>query len=94
MLLTIGTISIVADADGIRLLTGCKGASALKPCLRCTNVLMSERELPGHKNISSAEVHAFQPQSQTGLQDIMNHLQGIHRKTAKRRSRKASGLAW
>lgn len=91
VLLTIGTISIVADADGIRLLTGCKGASALKPCLRCTNVLMSERELPGHKNISSAEVHAFQPQSQTGLQDIMNHLQGIHRKTAREEAEKLLG---
>jgi len=91
VLLTIGSITIVADADGIRLLTGCKGAAALKPCLRCTNVRMSERELPGHQNISSAEVHAFLPQSQTGLEDIMNHLQGIHRKTAREKAEKLLG---
>ena len=40
VLLTIGTITIVAEADGIRLLTGCKGSSALKPCLHRANVLM------------------------------------------------------
>jgi hypothetical protein len=34
-LCSIGKISLVADADGLRLLTGCKGSSALKPCFLC-----------------------------------------------------------
>lgn len=91
VLLTIGSITIVADADGIRLLTGCKGASALKPCLHCTNVLMGQREVPAHANICCAEVTAFQSQSQANLESIMHHLQSIHEKKAKEEAKKLLG---
>ena len=91
VLLSIGSITIVADADGIRLLTGCKGASALKPCLHCTNVLMGQREVPAHTNMCSAEMTAFQPQSQQNLESIMQHLQSIQGKNAKEEAEKLLG---
>ena len=91
VLLTIGSITIVADADGIRLLTGCKGASALKPCLHCSNILMGQREVPAHENICSAEVTAFQKQTQDNLVSIMHHLKSIHTKKAKEEAEKLLG---
>ena len=91
VLLTIVSNTIVADADGIRLLTGCKGASALKPCLHCTNVLMDQREMPARANICCAEVTAFQSQSQANLESIMHHLQSIHGKKAKEEAEKLLG---
>ena len=80
-LCTIAKISLVADADGLRLLTGCKGSSALKPCFLCQNVLNGHDKVQNHVHISCCDVHACHLQTQDNIIQIQSHLQTLlHRK--------------
>ena len=76
-LCTIAQISLVADADGLRLLTGCKGSSALKPCFLCQNVLNGHDKVQNHVHISCCDVHACHLQTQDNLIHIQRHLETL-----------------
>jgi hypothetical protein len=80
-LCSIGKISLVADADGLRLLTGCKGSSALKPCFLCENVLNGHDKVQNHVHISCSDVRACKLQTEANLSRIKSHLETlVHRK--------------
>lgn len=55
----------LADYDGFRACFLAKGASALKPCFLCQNVVMKNSDVvmsdPSFKTISSFDVESFQP---------------------------------
>ena len=76
-LCTIAKVSLVADADGLRLLTGCKGSSALKPCFLCQNVLNGHDKVQNHVHISCCDVHACHLQTQDNLIQIQRHLETL-----------------
>ena len=85
-------ISFLGDADAIRVCTGCKGASGLKCCLRCTNVISGKHiSLPGHERISSAHVERFQASSMDALGDMVRHLQDLPTKTSREKAETALG---
>ena len=82
-LVHIRKISLLADADGLRLLLGAKGASGLKPCFRCTNVVGGDHtNLGNHQHISSAAVEKWETATTQGLNDIVDYLQNLPNKTA------------
>ena len=86
-------ISILADADGIRLLTGCKGSSGMKCCFQCTNVLGGQRcNVDEHQHISSNQVHLFNRQTREGLRDFFTHLSGLTVKST--REKAETMLGW
>ena len=83
-LLFLRCISFLSDADGIRLCTGCKGASGMKCCFQCTNVLGGQRcHVAEHQHISSNQVHLFKRQTPQGLRDFLAHLSGLTVRSAK-----------
>lgn len=85
-------ISFLGDADAIRVCTGCKGASGLKCCLHCTNVISGKHiSLPGHEHISSAHVERFQASSMDALRDMVRHLQDLPTKTSREKAETALG---
>ncbi len=86
-------ISFLGDADAIRLCTGCKGASGLKCCPQCTNVVSGKHiSLPGHEHISSVNVERFKASSMDTLRDIARHLQDLPTKTS--RDKGETALGW
>ena len=82
-LIFIDRVMVLADHEGLRALTGCKGSSGLKPCLKCSNVLSVRcRSVPGHVRLSEKDASKFRSQTQRGVRDIATHLSGIEGKTA------------
>lgn len=68
-LLFISKIYFIADHEGIRAATGCKGASALKPCLLCRNVLSLNRDAAGHVDIKCHDPEKFVPMTQDNVEE-------------------------
>ena len=76
-------ISLLADADGLRLLLGAEGASGLKPCFRCSNVVGGDHtELGHHEHISSCALEKWEAHTVVGLNDIVSYLHDLPNKTA------------
>ena len=74
---------LVADALGIKEATGWKGASGLKPCLKCTNVILAKSKtamdapavLPGGLlRSTSLDVDHFVPSTDTIVHGILRRL--------------------
>lgn len=85
-------ISFLADGDGIRLCAGCYGASGLKCCLHCTNVLSGQhKDVPNHVHISCPDASLFQKQSSEGLRQCLNHLLAVRTKTAQKNAERMLG---
>lgn len=86
-LLFLRCISFMSDADGIRLCTGCKGASGMKCCFQCTNVLGGQRcNVAEHQHISSNKLHLFKRQTPQGLRDFLAHLSSLTVKSVKEKA--------
>ena len=66
---------ILGDHEGLRSLTGCKGAAGLKPCLKCDNVLSLHRQARDHVDVAEYDTAKIQEQSQNGLSAIQNMLE-------------------
>ena len=92
-LLRIKQFNIVADADGIRLMTGAKGFAGLKCCFRCSNVVSgAHTNMARHEHISSRYIDKWSLHDRESLQSIQAHLQGIAGKTA--REKAETQLGW
>ena len=92
-LLRIKEFNILADADGIRLLTGAKGFAGLKCCFRCSNVVSgAHTDMARHEHISSRCIDRWQLHDRESLQSIQVHLHGLARKTA--REKAETQLGW
>ena len=76
-LIQVRSVSLVADADGLRLLTGCKGASGLKCCFKCTNVLSKKTAVPGHESITNPTWSCFKLQTQQQVVALHEHLSAL-----------------
>ena len=77
-LLWIDKVMVIADAEALRSCTGAKGASGLKPCLHCINVLQLGKatEVQGHVDISSMDPKAWWPQTTATINAAVQALQG------------------
>ena len=91
ILCNIGKVSLVADADGLRLLTGCKGSSALKPCFLCQNVLTGHHDVEDHVHISCSDMNACKLQTEENLANIKIHLESLLRRKDKEEGEKLLG---
>eukprot|EP00438_Fugacium_kawagutii_P009685 Skav208641 [mRNA] locus=scaffold1081:119702:121639:+ [translate_table: standard] len=67
-------VVVLADHEGLRSITGAKGASGLKPCCLCSNVLNFERQARNHVSMAEAEVDTFVLQTQDGVLAVYEHL--------------------
>ena len=86
-------ILILADADGLRLLTGSKGASGLKPCFRCKNIIAGNHlGLRNHEHISSNQMERWQQHTMASVAAIASFLENIPGKTAKEKAE--TQLGW
>lgn len=92
-LLRIKAFNILADADGIKLLTGAKGFAGLKCCFRCSNIVSSAHtNLARHEHISSRDIGKWKLRDRESLLSIQTHLLGVVGKTA--RERAETELGW
>ena len=73
-LVVLKKVLLLADHDGLRSLTGAKGAAGLKPCLKCSNVLSLHRRARNHCDISEPDVNKCQFQTHESFQDILSYL--------------------
>ena len=72
-------VLFLADADGLRMATGWKGAAAIRPCPKCSNVVANGRSAPGYVDITGAP-ELCQLCSHEELMAIFEHLTGITKK--------------
>ena len=73
-------VLILGDHDGLRSLSGAKGAAGLKPCLKCQNILSLGREAREHSDITECDVSKCSLQTQAGFREIVEHLQALRTK--------------
>ena len=76
-LMWIDRVILLADADGLRAATGCKGAAGNVPCARCSNVRSHTAMVDaphGSVCITQADVSKFQLLSQARLDEILEEL--------------------
>jgi len=75
-LLWIDKVMVIADAEALRSCTGAKGASGLKPCLRCLNVLQLGKasNVRGHVDITSMDPGAWWPQTTATIEEAVQAL--------------------
>ena len=75
-LLWIDKVMVIADAEALRSCTGAKGASGLKPCLRCLNVLQLGKatDVRGHVDITSMDPGAWWPQTTATIEEAVQAL--------------------
>ena len=74
-LLWIKEILILGDHEEVRAMTGSKGAAAIKPCLKCYNVLAMFRERAvNHVSIAETDIKKCALQSTAGLQEVLDIL--------------------
>ena len=75
----IDKICVLADAEGLRAVTGTKGASGTKPCLRCENVLShafaaQSVHLEDHTYIAETDFGKCKLLTQTRLMQFLNYM--------------------
>ena len=94
-LLFVDRVILLADADGIRAATGCKGASGNLPCARCANVRSHsaiDSAPEGCVCITESNVSNFQLLSQARLDTILEELS--KERTKKGLQDKETQLGW
>eukprot|EP00434_Breviolum_minutum_P046029 symbB.v1.2.041418.t1/scaffold8155.1/size7492/1 len=79
-LVVLKKVLLLGDHDGLRSLTGAKGASGLKPCLKCSNVLALNRSAKKHCDISEPNISKCQFQTQERFQDTLSYLRACRTK--------------
>eukprot|EP00435_Cladocopium_sp_Y103_P038832 s1836_g10.t1 len=79
-------VLLLADAEGLRALSGTKGSSGTKPCLKCSNVLShaaAEVGLPeGHTSLAETSYAALKLLTQDRLAAILRYMQTLRTKKA------------
>jgi hypothetical protein len=75
-LLWIDRVVVIADAEAIRSSTGAKGASGLKPCVQCLNVLQLGKAhgVTDHVDITSMDPATWWPQTTATIQEAADTL--------------------
>ena len=81
-LVVLKSVLLLGDHEGLRSLTGAKGASGLKPCLKCSNVLALNRSARNHCDISEPDITKCQLQTHDSVEDIVSHLRACTTKKA------------
>ena len=93
-LVVLKNVLLLGDHDGLRNLTGAKGASGLKPCLKCSNVLGLNRRAGNHCDISEPHVKKCQFQTQEKFQDILSYLNACATKKDLAEAETLTGWNW
>ena len=84
---------VLGDHEGLRSLSGSKGAAGAKPCCKCSNVVGMGRAIPErHVSIDELDVRKFAPQTTETLEEILNHLQTCG--TVKEKQMSEVALGW
>lgn len=89
-------VLLLADAEGLRALSGTKGSSGTKPCLKCSNVVShaaAELGLPdGHTSLAETSYGALKALTQTRLTAILRYIES--RTTKKATAEAETLLGW
>eukprot|EP00438_Fugacium_kawagutii_P026057 Skav206835 [mRNA] locus=scaffold637:19263:20726:+ [translate_table: standard] len=92
ILIRIRRVVFLADADGLRLGLGNKGAAGLKPCFRCANVVSGKHTaLRNHYHISSALADHWSQHSTEQIRGIHAHLASLRVKARREEAEKLLG---
>ena len=82
----IAKVLLLADAEGLRALSGTKGSSGTKPCLKCSNVLSHAAAEDGcpdnHTSLAETSHAALKSLTQTRLDAILRYIQTLRTKKA------------
>eukprot|EP00438_Fugacium_kawagutii_P000357 Skav226442 [mRNA] locus=scaffold2660:315472:323305:- [translate_table: standard] len=87
-------VIFLADHEAIRAATGAKGASGLKPCIKCLNVLAHGKSagIPNHFDVTSADLDKFWKQTDQTVQEAFDLMTGCRTRAA--REDKEKFLGW
>ena len=76
-------VILLNDHEGLRAVSGSKGASGTKPCFACCNVLANGKACPrGYVTIQEMDVSLFVPQTDAGLEEIKKYFDACTTKQA------------
>ena len=82
----IAKVLLLADAEGLRALSGTEGSSGTKPCLKCSNVLSHAAAEDGcpdnHTSLAETSHAALKSLTQTRLDAILRYIQTLRTKKA------------
>ncbi|CAJ1401538.1 unnamed protein product [Effrenium voratum] len=82
-LLFFDRVLLLADHEGLRAATGCKGSSGMKPCLKCANVMNTGYgNVRWHVTVAEPDITSFVPQTQNSLRAAIDHLSTMPTKTS------------
>ena len=85
-------IILLGDHEALRALSGAKGSSGAKPCLKCCNILSQNRHIPPlHACITEANSANFLPQTGEGLREILRHFDSCRTKKSLQEAETALG---
>jgi hypothetical protein len=85
-------IILLGDHEALRALSGAKGSSGAKPCLKCCNILSQNRHIPPlHACITEANSANFLPQTEEGLREILRHFDSCRTKKSLQEAETALG---
>ena len=70
-------VLFLSDHEGVRASLGCKGASGVRPCIKCKNVLGQGRaaSVPGHEDVTCSDIRRFVRSTQEHVEETLRVLQ-------------------
>lgn len=72
------SLIFLGDEDALKKLGSHKGASGLRPCIRCSNCISRGNSVPGYFAIEHDRAHDFEQADDEIMRDTMLHLQRLH----------------
>ena len=85
-------VILLNDHEGLRAVSGSKGAAGTKPCFACCNVLANGKVCPrGYVTIQEMDMSLFARQTDAGLVEVKKIFRCTHYKTGPQEGR---GVSW
>lgn len=84
---------LLADEDGLKKACSHKGASGLRPCIRCGNCISKGNEVDGYHSIEHSEIDDFEIAEDANMLDTMRYLEQLERTASKSRLEEAEKLS-
>eukprot|EP00438_Fugacium_kawagutii_P012074 Skav202393 [mRNA] locus=scaffold815:34427:36337:+ [translate_table: standard] len=72
------SLIFLGDEDALKKLGSHKGASGLRPCIKCSNCISRGNSVPGYFAIEHDRATDFEPDHDETMKDTMLHLQSLH----------------
>ncbi len=83
----------IADEDGLKKSASHKGASGLRPCIKCRNCISKGNSVPGYFDIAECNWSSFQLSTNSEIKEMFTHLKHVCATASKKDFEEASKLS-